>query len=92
MIGNVCEDPVVIDLFDLHDSALLYEEEVLPLRPGVLQRVAVDLPVVQELLVLLVQFVGNGTLLGGVFAFIEEVVVVFVLVADLFFEEVLDFL
>lgn len=82
MVAEVCVDAVLIDVHYLHDCALLDEEEVLALRPGVLQGVAEDLPALEEAFVLVVKFVGNGQLIGRIIALIEEEIVVLVLVID----------
>ena len=79
-------------MLDLHDCSLLDEEEILALGPGIFGSVAIDLSPLQELLVLFVKFLGDLDLLGGVFALVQEKVVVYVLIAYLFLEEIFDFL
>ena len=79
-------------MLDLHDCSLLDEEEILALGPGIFGSVAIDLSPLQELLVLFVEFLGDLDLLGGVFALVQEKVVVYVLIAYLFLEEIFDFL
>ena len=79
-------------MLDLHDCSLLDEEEILALGPSIFGSVAIDLSPLQELLVLFVKFLGDLDLLGGVFALVQEKVVVYVLIAYLFLEEIFDFL
>ena len=88
MVAEVGVDAVLVDVYDLHDRALLDEEEVLALGPGVLEGVAEDFAAFEEALVLLVEFVGDGQLVGRVIALIEEEVVVLVLIVDPLLEEV----
>jgi hypothetical protein len=66
MIAEIGVYLVLVDMDDLHDSALLDEEEVLAFGPGVLEGVAKDLALLQEGLIFLVEFVGNGDFVGGV--------------------------
>ena len=86
VVAEIGVDAVLVDVYDLHDSALLDEEEVLALGPGVLERVAEDLSALEEALVFIIEFVGDGELIGGVVALIEEEVVVLVLVVDALLE------
>lgn len=91
VVGDIGEDPVFVDVLDLHDSALLDEEEVLALGPSVFGGVAVNLALCQEVPVLLVKLGRESDLLGGILAFVQKEVVVLVLIINLLFEEILYF-
>lgn len=54
MVAEVCVDAVLVYVDYLHDCALLDEEEVLALGPGVLEGVAEDLAPLEEAFVLVV--------------------------------------
>ena len=92
MIGNICEDSVFVEMFDLHDKPFLDEEEILSFGPGVLCGVAVYFPLFQKLLILLIQLKGNGNFLRRVVAFVQEKVVVLVFLVYLLLEQILYFL
>jgi hypothetical protein len=79
-------------MLNLHNCSLLDKEEVFPLGPSVFGRVAVDLSPLQKLLIFLVELLGKRDLLGRLLAFVQEEIVVLVLVIDLFLEEILNFL
>lgn len=90
VVGDVCEYPVFVEVINLHDCSFLDEEEVLAFGPGVLGRVAVNLSLLQELLILLIELYRDELFLRRVLAFVQEEVVVLILLVYLFLEEVLD--
>jgi hypothetical protein len=92
MIAEICENLVSIEVNYLHNGALFDKEEVLALGPCVLSCVTEYLSLLQKRLIFLIHLLGYGSLLRRIFAFIEEEVIVLVLIVDAFLEEVIDLL
>ena len=92
MVTYISKHSIFIYLHQFHHRSFLHKVEVFTFCPGVLQRVAENIPFLQKLLILLIQLDRDRCFLGGILAVIQEEIVVFVFLIDSLLEKIIDFL